>query len=77
MVTVSDDREYTEVGHFAGDTERVPGCSYAAGHKGETVDVAVKGRGSGTTYVVMQCSLCRDLMIDYDPEVVAEVGRDD
>jgi hypothetical protein len=57
-------------------TERFPDCSYAAGHKWETVDVAVKGRGSGTTYVVMQCSLCLDLMIDHDPEVVAEVGRD-
>jgi len=57
-------------------TNRVPSCSYAAGHKWETIDVAVEGRGSGTTYVVMQCSLCRDLMLDHEPEVIAELGRD-
>lgn len=56
--------------------DRVPDCSHVSGHKWETVDVAIEGRGSGTTYVVMECSLCRDLLVDHEPEVIAEVGRD-
>ena len=63
-------------GQPADGSEPVPDCLYVVGHSWETVDVAVKGRGSGTTYVIMQCSVCSDLMIDHDPEVIAEVGRD-
>lgn len=59
-----------------GGTERVPDCSHKSGHKWETVRADIEGRGSGSTYTVMQCSLCRNLLIDHEPEVIAEVGRD-
>ena len=56
-------------------TDQVPDCSHGSGHKWETVDVAIEGRGSGTTYVVMECSLCKDLLLEHGRKVIAEVGR--
>lgn len=49
-------------------------CPHAVGHRWETVDTHIKGRGSLQTYMVEQCDLCDSLRINHDVEVVGELG---
>jgi hypothetical protein len=46
------------------------------GHTWRTVDARIEGSGSMSTYTVEQCTRCRDRRLNYDVEVIEEVGRD-
>jgi len=57
-------------------SDQIPECPHVTGHKWETVGVEIEGRGSFQTCTIEQCSLCDGLRLNFEPELLGEVGRD-
>lgn len=50
-------------------------CLQATGHRWETIEIEIAGRGSLTTYAIEQCDLCDGVRINHDVELLGEVNE--